>query len=146
MHVCSPPRHDAGARSGASRGFTLVEILIAVAVIGILSAIAFPAYRSYIDKAKITLGISTLETARKSLEDYHVSYTIYPLTINFSTGTDGLGRTVFTPQFVSEMQKNLFSVDSYTPGAEDYTITARAQNTARTQLTLTAGGVVTVSP
>lgn len=145
MQECSPQSHDPRVCYGASRGFTLVEIIIAVAIIGILTAIAIPSYKSYIDKAKITLAISTLETTRKNLEDYHINYTVYPAVIDFSTGLDGQGRAVFTSELVSEMKKNLFTVDSYTPAPEGYTITSRAQDSTHTLLTLTASGVVSVS-
>lgn len=121
-----------------------MEILVVVAIIGILSAIAFPAYKYYIDRAKITLAVSTLETTRKILEDYHIDYATYPETIDFSTGIDSLGRTVFTPAFVAEMKHNLSSVESYTSDPLSYTLTARGQDAAHSLLTLTAGGVITV--
>ena len=129
-----------------SAGFTLMEILIALAIIAILSAISFPVYKSYIDKAKRTVSISTLETARKTLEDYHISYGGYPLTIDFSTGVDAQGQAVLPPALLEEFKTSLFSVDSYTATAADYTLTARAMDTNHIVLVLTPGQVVTQGP
>ena len=49
-------------------GFTLIEVLIVVAIIGILAAIAIPNYSSYIQRGKLTEGTAELATARTKLE------------------------------------------------------------------------------
>jgi len=52
------------------RGFTLIELLIVVAIIGILSAIAVPAYGDYVRRAKITEATSALADMRLKMEQY----------------------------------------------------------------------------
>jgi len=120
-----------------SKGFTLLELLVVVAIIGILTAIAIPAYNSYINKAKITLAQGALDTIRKTLESYHIDYQEYPDSIDFNTGQDSLGRTVFEPQFVNQINDDLSSIDSYLNTGTTYTLVARAKDSEQTVMTLT---------
>ena len=53
------------------RGFTLIELMIAVAIIGILSAIALPAYNDYIMRGKLIEASTTLSTLRANMEQYY---------------------------------------------------------------------------
>ena len=120
-----------------SKGFTLLELLIVVVIIGVLAAIAIPAYNSYLNTAKITLAQGALDTIRKTLESYHIDYQEYPDSIDFNTGQDGLGRTVFEPQFVNQINGDLSSIDSYLNSGTTYTLVARAKDSEQTVMTLT---------
>jgi len=51
-------------------GFSLIELMIVVAVVGILSAIALPAYQEYVTRGKITEATSNLADMRVKLEQY----------------------------------------------------------------------------
>jgi type IV pilus assembly protein PilA len=51
------------------KGFTLIELMIVVAIIGILAAVALPAYQDYTVRAKVTEGISLAGSAKMSVTE-----------------------------------------------------------------------------
>jgi type IV pilus assembly protein PilE len=54
-----------------SRGFTLIEIMIVVAIVAILAAIAMPAYSDYITRGKVLDATNGLQSVRTQLEQYY---------------------------------------------------------------------------
>ena len=59
------------------KGFTLIELMIAVAVIGILLGVGLPAYSDYVKRGKLVEGTSTLSDARVKMEQYFQDYRTY---------------------------------------------------------------------
>src|SRR5580700_3459339 len=55
------------------KGFTLIELMIVVAIIGILAAIAIPAYQDYTIRAKVTEGIGLADAAKTAVSEAYQS-------------------------------------------------------------------------
>src|SRR5271166_6470349 len=55
--------------SKVQKGFTLIELMIVVAIIGILAAIAIPAYQDYTIRAKVTEGLNLADSAKTSVAE-----------------------------------------------------------------------------
>jgi len=53
----------------AQKGFTLIELMIVVAIIGILAAVALPAYQDYTVRAKVTEGLTLASSAKLAVAE-----------------------------------------------------------------------------
>lgn len=62
----------------AEKGFTLIELMIVVAIIGILAAIALPAYQDYTKRSHVTEGMSLGGGAKVGVVEYYESNNQWP--------------------------------------------------------------------
>jgi type IV pilus assembly protein PilA len=57
----------------AQKGFTLIELMIVVAIIAILAAIAIPAYQNYLIRAQVSEGITLMDQAKVAISEFYAN-------------------------------------------------------------------------
>lgn len=60
------------------KGFTLIELMIVVAIIGILAAVALPAYQDYTKRSHVSEGMSLASGAKSAMTEYYASQGEWP--------------------------------------------------------------------
>jgi type IV pilus assembly protein PilE len=110
----------------SASGFTLIEVMITVAVIAIIAAVALPAYFDYVTRSRLVEARANLADMRTRMEQFFLDNRTYPATCVAATATPGAteirlpGNAKFFSYACSGLSATGYTItatDTFSPGA-----------------------------
>jgi len=118
------------------KGFTLIELMIVVAIIGILAAIAIPAYMNYTIRAQVTEGLNMADSWETAIAEFYSNNGSWPSTVSPTGG----GSSIAMPSGAASSGKYVSSLTIAAGGVVKITYGNQANAKLATQvLAITPG-------
>lgn len=128
-------------KAKAQKGFTLIELMITVAIVGILAAVALPAYQDYTIRAQVSEGISLADGAKTAVAEYHANKGSFPTTGAEANYLGAKGKYVSTVDIANGVITATFGEQASSKLVGNVTLTPAEDDTSGI-ITWTCGGSV----
>ncbi len=134
-----------------SRGFTVIELLIVIAIIAILISIALPSFKGMQQEARKTRALADIKTLRIAMEAYYLDHkNTYPAEANYQATllvsvSQILPSSLYDPFGATSTTPYVYSLDTHNPATANYYILYSVGPSRTDTASIATDGTVTAS-